>query len=206
MIELSYSEAHAILELQLGGYMTIRGEYQREVYRRVDTFLTTNQKPKEFKIYLVAAMLLYFGRASDDAWLSMEDNGAMDQDTRLWLEAQQNAETAYIENLGNSLDEIRKAGNFDAKTIAAQRADGYTKTLDRIYNNVKVSSAKDRMLTFGGHSGIESCVDCQNYLDQRHPAKWWREMDAVPPNRNFECGGWKCEHYLHDDKGYLYTF
>ncbi len=52
-----------------------------------------------------------------------------------------------------------------------------------------------------GDDGAESCADCSKYKDKRHKASWWISHNAVPPNRDFECGGYNCEHYLIDDDG-----
>jgi hypothetical protein len=57
----------------------------------------------------------------------------------------------------------KKEGDFDAIHEAYATADGYAKTLDRIYNEFKVAAGGTTMLTFVGEDGQESCADCRKY-------------------------------------------
>lgn len=206
---ITLKDARDILHLQLGGYFEVRQSYHADVSKEIHTYLTTNESRSDFEAAMVMLIVLYFKRAGDDAFYSMnQSDNEMDVELLNWLRTQQEAEAGYVSDLGVRLAGLRELPDtpLNAGQYSIARADGYTRTLDRIYANIKVGSSQKTMLTFDGFDGFESCSDCQLYKGKRHTARWWWMMDAVPPNRNFECKGYRCEHFLRDDQGYLFTF
>lgn len=129
----------------------------------------------------------------------------LDDETAAWAREQLTAQFGFIDDLFDRLKEIRKKGDFDAGEIANARADGYASGLDQFYSETKTRGAKNKMLTFVGSDGKESCKDCQRMKGQRHRASWWIKNDLVPGSSKYECGGWNCEHYLIDDQGNQFT-
>ena len=117
-----------------------------------------------------------------------------------------------MDMLFQQLKELKALAKIDGyqilEGVAEQRAEGYARTLDGIYSEGKIRGAKNKMLTFGGDDGEESCKTCQKYKGQRHRASWWVKRDLIiyRGNMNYECGCWQCQHYFFDDSGNVYTF
>jgi hypothetical protein len=200
-----------ILELaDLWYYSDIRKTYWGQVYDAIYGFLSGESAITKSKNGMKKAMADAFLNASEQAW---EDGGAElpidDEDAIAYISGVQAGELGYIADLFASLillrKELKEMAPFSAQETAANRADGYTQTLDMVYAKVKLLAKPNVMLTFAGIDGGESCSDCSRLKGKRHRAKWWVAHDAVPPSRHFECRGYRCEHHLVDDDGNLYT-
>lgn len=138
------------------------------------------------------------------------DINEIDSDTLEWLEIRSRAEAGYIDMLFLKLKDVRDNQEpSDYPGIIDQHAEGYTQTLDGIYNEGKIRAGKDIALTFVGEDGAESCKTCQKWKGKRHRKSFWLKRGLIPGqpgNTNFECRGYNCEHYLVDDNGVAYTF
>lgn len=195
-------------ELSLGEYSAIRQEYWARIFDAVFTYLTTSQNINAVKLPMRAAIGTAYPATADMAWIDGGGELPLDEDALSVASAAESAELGYVEELANNLRMLKKDESFnsnEAAAVAERHAEGYARSLDRLYNSIKVLAAGSKMLTFVGDDGTESCTDCQKYKGKRHKAKWWVANDAVPPNRNFECGGWQCLHVLADDSGRVYT-
>ena len=208
--EAVLAQAKKVLELTLAEYSKVRAEYWAQTYDVVYEYLTSSSAVTSYKSRMKRAMVEALTKAGDIAW---EDGGnklPLDEDASAWLTSRLNAELGFIDNTFESLRLLRKEETEDTIKEAAihqafQRADGYANTLDGIYSTIKAMSAKNMMLNFVGEDGDESCVDCHRYKNKRHKASWWVAHDAIPPNRNFECHGYRCQHVLVTDSGELFT-
>lgn len=120
-----------------------------------------------------------------------------------WLTDKMNAELGFIDDLFASLKLIRDAGDFDADAIADEKADGYADTLDGVYAEGKLRGDRNKFYTFVGDDGAESCISCKRLKGKRMKAKKIIKDGLVPApgNENFDCGGYRCQHYWEDDDG-----
>lgn len=199
------AEVLATIKATLGQYPNIRSDYYDEVFVAVYDYLDSSGSITTFKNAMKRAVGTGFPATGDAAW---EDGGGalpIDPEISDWLGAMQDAEIGYIDALFQTLKQVRGSEDLKPFEYASARAEGYAKTLDRIYNYVKIAAAGSVMLTFMGDDGTESCTDCQKYKGQRHKASWWIKNNAVPPNRDFECGGYNCQHLLVSDDGIVWT-
>lgn len=123
------------------------------------------------------------------------------------LTARMNAEIANLDGLFETLKAWRASEDFTEADIRA-RVDAWLVGLNSIYSEGKLRGDKNKMLTFDGEDGEESCNECQKYKGQRHSAKWWIALDLVRRNGNdnFGCGRWEpCAHNLFTDDGELWA-
>lgn len=194
------------IKAAMGNYPTTRRVYYEAVFVSVYDYLDGSEAITKYKNAFRLATTNAFLSAAEIGW---EDGGGklpLDPMVIEWLSGMQAAEYANIDVLFVSLRALRTSGDEVEKVnIATKRAEGYSETLDLIYNYAKVAAAKNKMLTFVGEDGKESCSDCRKYKNKRHRAKWWIDHDAVPPNRGFECKGYNCQHVLVDDNGMVWT-
>ena len=193
------------IKATLGSYPNVRKKYYEDVFTAVFDYLDSEKSIASFKNSMMQALGSAFPSTGDIAW---EDGGGslpIDPEISAWIGAMQEAEIGYINVLFQNLKSIRGSEDLKKFEYATARATGYAETLDRIYNYVKVAAAGSQMLVFTGDDGDESCADCQKYKGKRHKAKWWVDHNAVPPNRDFECKGYRCQHMLVDDSGRVWT-
>lgn len=211
---LSLDQTRRLVELSFPKYAPIRSEYWRKINQNVTEYL---QEPTKDDNWFTNAMRLAVDIAFVNAALVAWQDGLggeteLSVDAAAWVVAYKLAHYNYIESLLLSLRVKKYPGSggglpssptepldeIEVMSIAQQRAEGYAKGLDILYNNTKVRGAGDRILLFTGDDGMESCFDCQKYKGKRHTATWWILNNAVPPNRDFECKGYNCLHILID--------
>ena len=190
---------------QIGEYSSIRNELWIVIYDNVYNYLTSTQYVVSFNNVVGVAIGKAYIEAAELGYVDGGGSLPLDEDTLAWAQAETSAQLAYIDSLFSTLKQLRREGDFDAVHEAFKHADGYTNSLDALYNGAKVAGAGNKMLTFEGSDGRESCRDCQNYKGKRHRASWWQSHNAVPPSRDFECGGYHCDHRLFDDDGDEFT-
>lgn len=189
----------------LGTYPQVRKRYYDDVFVAVYDYLDSDRGITSFKNSMKTAIGNAFIQAAEIAW---EGGGAtlpLDADVAEWLASMTEAEFGYVDVLFQNLKAIRGDEDLKKFEYSSNRASGYADTLDRVYNYIKIAAAGSKMLTFLGDDGEESCSDCQRYKGKRHKASWWVKNNAVPPNRDFECKGYRCRHYLADDSGQVWT-
>ena len=186
-------------------YTQVKRDYYNQIIVIVTGYLNSDAPATGYRNDMRRAMVNAFLPAAEAGWTEGGAELPMDGAMLDWLGTQQTAELGYIATLFQALKDLRKSEDFDASMEAARRADGYVATLDRIYNYAKTAAAKNKMLTFAGDDGAESCADCRRYKGKRHKASWWVSHNAVPPNRDFECHGYHCQHILVTDAGEVWT-
>jgi hypothetical protein len=184
-------------------YETIRAEYYDVVYSTVLEYLESSDRSTAYKAQMNRNVVDAFTPTVE---IGYEDGGSelpLDDDVNDWLNAAQTSELVNVSSLFVSLKLLRDAGETDAEAEAADRAEGYTATLDGIYNKAVLFGAGNKMLTFEGDDGEHSCDSCINLKGQRHKASWWIAHDYVPPTGSgLDCAaGGRCLHFLEDDEG-----
>lgn len=212
--ETELSQAAVLAQLSLGEYSVLRSAYQSDVSGQILEYLMTEKaKVTKFKNAFKRAITetfpdaFYLGFA--DAGGGSREDVAKDDDA--WLTAKMNAEYGFVDMLFQQLASLRSDADTteaDYQAEAERRAAGYAKTLDGVYNEGRMRGAKDKMLTFGGEDGEESCRTCKKWKGKRHKASFWikRGLTIYRGNTNFECGCFQCQHFYFDDDGNLWTF
>lgn len=196
--------AQAIKAL-FANYAQVRDAYYQDIFSEIFDYLDGSGSISTFKNDIKKSMLDKFTQAAETGWVDGGSDLPMDKAVDEWLTAMMNGEVGHIDLLFQTLKQLRSDGEVDKTAEAQRRADGYTQTLDMIYNHAKIAAAGSKMLTFVGDDGKESCTDCKRYKNKRKKASWWAKNDAIPPNRNFECKGYNCHHALVDDEGNVWT-
>lgn len=200
--------ARAVYQLSLAEYSVIRQAYAADVEQILFDYLSSNKKVTGFKNRMKRAILDSFYPAFE---MGLADGGAeppAQGDDLDWINARVAEEFGHLDSLFVNARELRGEGVDEWQGWPAERAEGYARSLDAVYKEGKMRGAKNKMLTFGGSDGKESCRTCQKLKDKRHRASWWVKRGLVPGqpgNGNYECGGWQCEHYLYDDDGKLFV-
>jgi len=202
-----------IIQLSIGDYAAIRNDYRSTLYSEIGSYLAGSGSVAKYKNAVHLAVNTAFTSASDMGYVDGGGKLPTDKDTNDWLNGRVASEFANVDALFTQLSALRKDPEFDkseASNIAMTRADGYTATLDGIYNESKVRGAGNMMLAFGGEDGHTKgfpCRTCRKLKGQRHRASWWinRGLIPYPGNDNYECKTFQCKHFLYTDKGDLFT-
>lgn len=185
----------------VGDYSSIRDRLYDAVYNAVEGFLTSNAQAGTYSRPMTTALAQAYIDAGDAAYQDGGGSLPLDDETAAWARAELDAQFGFADSLFETLRALRREGDFDAIAEATARAEGYSNGLDALYNGVLLRASGNKMLTFAGDDGKESCEDCAKYKGQRHRASWWVAHEAVPPSRAFACGGYNCAHMLVDDQG-----
>lgn len=197
-----YVLLHRERKAESGDLASINAPYHDAITEALTTF---------FEGGSIAGPRNAFKRATSAAFLDAFELGwamgggslPIDEDALSWLDARLNQEFGYIDMLFQEAKELRKEDGFDSFTWSTARADGYTNTLREIFNVGNLRASKDKMVTFDGEDGAESCDTCQKLKGKRHKISWFVARNYVPPfGTGLECHpGKRCQHYLVDDNG-----
>jgi len=191
-----------------GDYDTVRGEYWEAVYDAVAGYLESKRPSTTFKGAMSRAVADAF---IDAVEIGYRDGGGelpLDENTSEWLNVQQAKELANVDSLFVSLAGLRKEDDTDPIEIGFSRAEGYSNTIDGLYNQAVLHGMKNKMLTFNRASDTkESCEDCLKLRGKRHRASWWISHDYVPPTgTGLACSpGGHCGDGLFGDDGNVVT-
>lgn len=193
-----------------GDFSSIRDQYYEATYTVVRDYLKSSDRATSYKSAMSRNVVEAFGPAAEQGYRDGGSEPPLEDDVNDWLTAAQSSELANVGSLFVSLKMLRdgsEEGELDADSEAEARASGYASTLDYIYNTAVLYGSGNKMLTFTGSDGTESCSSCKSLKGQRHKASWWIAHDSVPPSgSNLECSaGGKCEHILEDDNGVQVT-
>ena len=186
-----------------GDYDSIRGTYWAEVYDAVENYLDSAVNVTAPRNKLLVAMGEAF---TATVYIGYQDGGGelpLDDDTAAWMGGRIAAERGFITDLFARLKEQR--GELDPVNEALARANGYASGLDQVYSEAKLHGSKNKMYSFVGDDGEESCPTCQKMKGQRHRGSWWIKNDLIPGSTKYECGGYNCQHVLVDDSGQQIT-
>jgi len=189
----------------------IQNEYEIRLYVALVDYLEDTRS--------VATFENAFNRAVNDAFTLAFVAGKADagngdpltEDEVDWLNARIGAELGFADTLWTSAKALRDSDDYTpqaGEAFAAAHAVSYASTIPGIYSEGKLRGALNKFLTFDGDDGAESCQTCQSLKGRRKPAKWWVEQELIPGqagNRNYDCGGWNCQHYLVDDDGAIFA-
>lgn len=205
------TQAAALVELAIGDYAPIRSGYQMDIAGAISEYLESEKaRVTKYKNQIKRAITESF---PDAFYQGYQDGGGggreeVQPEDDSWLTAKMNNEYGFVDMLFEQLKALKAEGPEAYAGQAEQRAEGYAKTLDGVYNEGRMRGAGNKMLTFGGNDGQESCKTCQKLKGKRHRASWWVKhgLTIFRGNPNYECGCWNCEHFLFDDNGNLFTF
>jgi hypothetical protein len=150
-------------------------------------------------------MAFYAGWAESNPSVKEVTDEAID-----WLTGRIEQEITFADGLFGDLRDLRKDTEKDEAFKDAwitDRAEGYTNTLDSVFDHAKILGAENLLLTFTGIDGEVSCGTCQGLKGKTATARWWVENDLIPGpgNLNYICNGYNCLHGLEDSEGNIFT-
>lgn len=186
-----------------GDFTTSQAEYNDAVYTIVRDYLDGTDRATSYKTAFKRNMVEAFASAVENGVLDGGGELPLEGDEDALLTAAQSAELGNIDSLFDTLKDLRDIGEVSPDAEAQARADGYTSTLNGLYNQAVLMAMKNKMVTFEGDDGVNSCETCQWLQGQRHRASWFVDNGYVPPNgENIDCApGGHCKHKLVDDDG-----
>jgi hypothetical protein len=197
------------------GLGEIEGEYRERVSGTMQDYMDSENRPvtafrHEMKRITNDAFLL----AAVAGWADGGGDGPMPDSLTEYVNQQVEAQFTFIDDVFAKLKELRKSGTADEQAAYIEgRADGYTASIQGIYDYSRVTAAADILLTFDGPDGSSDAIcqktggTCVKLKGQTHKASWWIEQGLIPykGNPNFDCGAWKCRHQLFDKDGNVWA-
>lgn len=192
------------------GYKPLRKRYNIELFGSMNGYLTMKENIIRARNEASQLIVEYFYQAFTRGYTeSGGDEGDLtgDSDDLEWINSRTEEELGYVKTLFVTLKEAKADPESTRDTLielAHERSDAYTDSLDMVYAEGKLRGGKNIMLTMVGDDGAESCRDCQRNKGKRYSAKKWLQI-GYPPSRDYECKGYRCEHYLVTDDGKRFT-
>lgn len=126
-----------------------------------------------------------------------------------WVQTQ----LGYVAGLWDEIDRLTK-GYSDAMLTREQYESGRRALYERIglwgnalrdlANQGKASAMRNKMVTWRLGATEEHCRTCAKLDGKRHRLSWFTSRDYIPQavgSDTLECGGWRCQCTLKDDKG-----
>lgn len=126
-----------------------------------------------------------------------------------WVAAQQ----GYVNGLWDAVDKLAddfQRGLIKQPEFVAQRRDLYTRiglwgqSLRDLGSAGKASALANMMVTWRLGATEKHCRTCARLNGKRKRLKWFTSRGYYPQqngSETLECGGWRCECTLRDDKG-----
>ncbi len=129
-----------------------------------------------------------------------------DPDALEWLNARVEQEFGHIGTMYQQAKQIKKDGG-DWFAWVTERADGYTRTAQSVYNAGRMWAMGNKVLTWHLGATEEHCDTCAELNGTNHRASWYIAHDYIPrkPGASMECGGYNCDCSLTDKKGETVT-
>jgi hypothetical protein len=152
---------------------------------------------------MIAAVSKAYIETADAGYQEAGAELPLDADTAAWARAQLDAQFGFIDELFESLKQIRKDGDFDAGAIAAARADSYSSALDGFYNEALLRGNKNVSAVWRLGATEKHCKTCASLDGQSHRISWYIERDYIPRKSGcaLDCGGWNCDCRLETKNG-----
>ena len=185
-------------------YDNVRLRYWGQVADAVSGYLESDKPTTSYKNDMKQAILSAFSDAFFDGYADAGgEDLPSDDKANAWLTAAQNNELSNVDALFVRLAMLRKEDGVDTNVEGYNRAEGYQRTLDSVYNQAVLFGKGNQVLLFDGDDGQESCDTCTKLKGQRHRASWWIAKDCVPPSGGgLDCAaGGHCRHGLFDKDG-----
>jgi len=185
----------------IGGVLPIVERYYNIVYNSVKGYLSGTKYTTSYRNNMAVAMGESF---TDVVYLGFQEAGGelpLDQETASWLAKRIGEERQHIDDLFERLKLERPVvSEDDIEKEATSRAQGYSNTLDTMYQEAKMRGSKNKTLIFTGRPGKDSCPECQKLEGKRHRISWILANNMIPRpgNTNFTCEGYGCHHYWMD--------
>lgn len=190
-----------------GDYYPVRQEFWGAVYDAVWGYLTSKSHVATYREPMATALAKAYIETADIAYVDGGGSLPLDEDTLSYAKSEMNAQLGYVDSLFETLKQLRKEGDYDAISVAFEKANLWSSALDGFYNAIKMMGAGNKMLTWILGNTEKHCKDCANLDGQRHRAKWYISRGYTPrrPGSNTECGGYRCDCSLTDDDGQEFT-
>jgi len=201
------------------GYKPLRKRYNIELFGSMNGYLTMSDKLVAARNEASQLIVEYFYTAFTRGYTeSGGDEGDLtgDSDDLAWINSRTEEELGYVKTLFVTLKEAKADEEATRETLidlAHERADGYTNTLDAVYNMGLLRGAKNQSLEWelGGtekHCNNEpGTYGCKQLAGQKHLAKWYIARNLIPrmPYSGTTCGGHKCDCKLKNSQGKVIT-
>jgi hypothetical protein len=204
-----------LIEFKPGmGLGEIEAEYRERVSSTMQDYMDSDRNIVSFRNSMRRLTNDSYLLAAVAGWVDGGGDGPMPDSLTEYVNQQVEAQFTFIDDVFAKLKELRKSGTADEQAAYIEgRADGYTASIQGIYDYARVMAAADILLTFDGPDGSPTSVcsktggTCVKLKGQTHPASWWIERNLVPyrGNVNFDCQCWNCRHSLFDKDGNVWA-
>lgn len=179
----------------------IQDEYNTRLYSVMDDYTATERPITAFRNAFKRVVYEGFFEAGQAGWIDAGATGLIPDSLTEYINGRFERETEYIDDLWQQLRELRKTGDMDeiANQIKA-RADGYTATLEGVYNYAMMLGGKERPGKWV-YGDTDHCETCNDLNGQIHPLSWYIGNNFIPRqagSQTLACRGFRCQCQVID--------
>jgi hypothetical protein len=199
----AYMEARRALAIKAAGDMgTIQATYHDAITEALTSYFEGGSLVGSRNAFRKAAVEA-LGDAFDTGYQDGGADGPPEGDALDWLNARVDQEFGYIGTLYEQAKQIKKDPEADYFSWVTDRADGYTSTVQALYNAGVLWAKKNQMLTWHLGETEKHCTTCAKLDGKSHRASWYISHDYIPrkPGSAMECHGYNCDCSLTDKNG-----
>lgn len=201
LIEALQAKIIATVKFKPGmGLPAIEREYQGRLESAMSDYIDSDRSVTAFRNAFRRAANDAFNLTASAGWSDGGQDGPMSDGLQSWVNDRIDREIAFIDDLFRQLRQMRQAGEPTADFITA-RAQGYTASLQGIYNYAKMAAMEDRPGKWIYGDTVQHCATCAGLHDEVHPLSYYLDNDLIPQQRGsltLECGGWECDCSIVD--------
>lgn len=185
-----------------GGYDGIRYQMHAAVYDAVEGYLSGTGYAVTYQNAMATAIAAAYVETADAAYEEGGGTLPMDADTAAWARSMLDAQLAYVDQLFETLKELRKEG-VDPAAEAGARADGWASGLDGFYNEAVLRGSKNIIAYWQLGATEKHCPSCSSLAGGGHKISWYIDRDYIPRKNGcaLDCGGYNCDCSLVDRDG-----
>lgn len=186
----------------------IEDEYNTKLYGVMDDYTSSEKPITAFRNAFKRVVYEGFFATGQAGWIDAGKTGPISDELTAYINDRFDRETAYIDDLFAELKAKRKDGTPDEiASYIKQRADGYTGTLEGVYNYAKMSGNREQMGVWRYGDTVNHCetsggkIGCADLEGEVHPLAWFIERGYIPRQKGsttLVCGGWKCDCRVED--------
>lgn len=186
-----------------GGYDGIRYLMHAAVFDAVEGYLSGTGYVVTYKAAMATAVAQAYVDTADAAYVEGGGELPLDADTAAWAREQLDAQLVYVDQLFETLKELRKEDDVDPAGEAEARADAWASGLDGFYNEGILRGSKNIIAYWELGSTEKHCDSCASLDGQGHKISWYIEHDYIPRKNGcaLDCGGYNCDCRLVDKNG-----
>ena len=184
------------------GLGAIEAEYSQTLTEIMTAYLESERPITAFRYEMRRAANDAMTLAGYAGYADGGGSGALPDKVVSWIGQRIDSEMAFINDVFSKLKELRKQGTpEEGQAFIGARAEGYTASLQGVYNFAKMQSGTGVMGVWRLGATEEHCDTCAWLNGKVERLQWFVDNKYIPRqagSQTLDCGGWRCDCGIFD--------